>query len=215
MVYKEEVRDLFTVPQGYMLAHCISADFNLGGGIAKQFCEHYDMRNRLLADYSSDFDGVGLALEIDNVYNLITKRYVHNSPTYENLAAALEDMKDSMIYHGQKKLAMPRIGCGLDGLDWKIVRSIIKDIFEDTKIEILICMREEDFIEDVDSTDYEDFPMDDIEEDDDIDECTCDCGECNDCHEENIVLGKSWTDEELESVYTAILEELKKRHENT
>ena len=26
MIYKEEVRDLFTVPQGYMLAHCISKD---------------------------------------------------------------------------------------------------------------------------------------------------------------------------------------------
>ena len=30
-----EKRDLFTMPQGYYLAHCISADFALGAGIAK------------------------------------------------------------------------------------------------------------------------------------------------------------------------------------
>ena len=55
MVYKEEVRDLFTVPQGYMLAYCISADFNLFSGIEKQFCERYDMENRLFY-LSGDID---------------------------------------------------------------------------------------------------------------------------------------------------------------
>lgn len=209
MVYKEEVRDLFTVPQGYMLAHCISADFNLGGGIAKQFCEHYDMRNRLFADYGSDFDGVGLALQIDNVYNLVTKRYVHNSPTYENLAIALGDMKSSMICEGQKKLAMPRIGCGLDGLNWRIVRSIIKDIFGDTNIEILVCMREEDFVEDVESTDYEDYKYDKIDEY----ECDCkECQECSSCDKEDTTLEEELPDEDLKKIYYAILEKLEKRH---
>ena len=37
-----ENRDLFTVPQGYYLAHCISADFALGAGIAKKFDEVYN-----------------------------------------------------------------------------------------------------------------------------------------------------------------------------
>ena len=32
-----EKKDLFTMPQGYYLAHCISADFALGAGIAKVF----------------------------------------------------------------------------------------------------------------------------------------------------------------------------------
>lgn len=27
MTYKEEIRDLFSVPNDYYLAHCISADF--------------------------------------------------------------------------------------------------------------------------------------------------------------------------------------------
>ena len=37
MTIKEEKRDLFTMPEDYALAHCISADFALGAGIAKEF----------------------------------------------------------------------------------------------------------------------------------------------------------------------------------
>lgn len=30
MQYKEEIRDLFSVPEEYYLVHCISADFGMG-----------------------------------------------------------------------------------------------------------------------------------------------------------------------------------------
>jgi len=36
--------NLFEVPQGYYLAHCISGDYALGAGIAKTFNEIYNMR---------------------------------------------------------------------------------------------------------------------------------------------------------------------------
>ena len=144
MMYKEEVKDLFTVPQGYNLAHCISADFNLGGGIAKQFCTHFNMRERLLNYYGDAVEGAGFALTISNVYNLVTKEKVSDRPTYENLINALTDMKEDMVATGVKKIAMPKIGCGLDRLNWNIVRSIIKEVFEDTDIEILICIREDE-----------------------------------------------------------------------
>ena len=144
MIYKEEVRDLFTVPQGYMLAHCISGDFNLGGGIAKQFCEYYNMREKLISEYIEATDEVGEALFIENVYNLVTKGKVYEHPTYDNLRKALIDMRDMMVERQQLKLAMPKIGCGLDGLDWNIVRAIIKEVFEDIDIEILICVKDDD-----------------------------------------------------------------------
>ena len=53
-------------------------------------------------------------------------------------------MKEDMVATGVKKIAMPKIGCGLDRLNWNIVRSIIKEVFEDTDIEILICIREDE-----------------------------------------------------------------------
>lgn len=44
MQYKEEIRDLFSVSEDYYLAHCISADFGMGKGIAIEFNKNFDMK---------------------------------------------------------------------------------------------------------------------------------------------------------------------------
>lgn len=38
-----------------------------------------------------------------------------------------------------KYLAIPRIASGLDRLQWAKVREIIKEVFDDMDIEILVC----------------------------------------------------------------------------
>lgn len=134
-----EKRDLFTVPQGYYLAHCISADFALGAGIAKTFDEVYNMRFKLFGFYDNyNYDG-GDALPVDNVFNLVTKKKCYHKPTYESVREALECMKEQMEILYITKLAMPRIASGLDRLDQDRVYDIICEVFEDTDVEILIC----------------------------------------------------------------------------
>lgn len=143
MNFKEETRDLFTVPQGYYLAHCISGDYSLGAGIAAQFVDVYNMRYKLHRNYpipdGEKFANVGEALLIDNVFNLVTKDRVYHKPTYDTLIEALKDMKEQCENLDINKIAMPRIGCGLDGLSWDMVEEIIKEVFEDIDMEILIC----------------------------------------------------------------------------
>ena len=145
MNIRKENRDLFTVPQGYYLAHCISGDYSLGAGIAEQFAEVYNMRFKLHKQYPlpdevwANDEHVGQALLVDNVFNLVTKGKVRQRPTYQALADALEDMRYQCEIMDITKLAMPRIGCGLDGMEWVIVEELIKDIFEDMDIDILIC----------------------------------------------------------------------------
>lgn len=143
MNFKEETRDLFTVPQGYYLAHCISGDYSLGAGIAAQFVDVYNMRYKLHRNYpipdGEKFANVGEALLVDNVFNLVTKDRVYHKPTYDTLIETLEDMKAQCENLDINKIAMPRIGCGLDGLSWDMVEEIIKEVFEDTDMEILIC----------------------------------------------------------------------------
>ena len=134
-----ENRDLFTVPQGYYLAHCISADFALGAGIAKTFDEVYNMRFKLFKAYD-DYEYIGGdALLVDNVFNLVTKPKCYHKPRYESVKEALETMKDAMEDLDITKLAMPKIAAGLDRLDWNEVYDIICEVFEDTDVEILIC----------------------------------------------------------------------------
>lgn len=155
MVFKEICQDLFTVPDDYYLAHCISADFALGAGIAVEFNRRFNMRNLLKAqhkDYLVDWDyearrqddsiaDYGDCLLIGRVFNLVTKRNYWYKPTAASLVIALSRMKELALEHNVTKIAMPRIGCGLDRLEWVAVRHLIKEIFDDTDIEILVCIQ--------------------------------------------------------------------------
>ena len=139
MIITSEVRDLFTVPQGYYLAHCISADFALGAGIAKTFDNVYNMRFKLFREYPGYEFESGDCLPIDNVFNLVTKDKCFHKPTYDSVRDALEVMRDMMEDLGVTKLAMPRIASGLDRLNWSQVYDIICDVFKNSDVEILIC----------------------------------------------------------------------------
>lgn len=134
-----EKRDLFTMPQGYYLAHCISSDFALGAGIAKTFDSVYNMRFKLFKNYPDYKYNGGDALLIANVFNLVTKDKYWHKPTYKSVREALEMMKEQMDFVGATKLAMPKIAAGLDRLEWQKVYDIICEVFEDTDIEIVIC----------------------------------------------------------------------------
>lgn len=139
MILNEETRDLFSVPQGYYLAHCISNDFALGAGIAVLFDKSYNMKKKLNDNFDKDENHVGEALLIDNVFNLVTKSKCYQKPTMESLEKSLVDMKIQMKYLDIEKLAIPQIGCGLDKLDWNEVKSKIEEVFCDMEVEILIC----------------------------------------------------------------------------
>jgi hypothetical protein len=95
-------------------------------------------------------------IKVDNVFNLITKDKYWEKPTYDSLREALLEMKkniknklacneyykvidDRLVDKNINKLVMPKIGCGLDKLSWDKVESMIKEIFEDLNIEIIIC----------------------------------------------------------------------------
>lgn len=132
-------KDLFTMPQGYYLAHCISADFALGAGIAKAFDSVYNMRFKLFRQHPDYEYSGGDAILIDNVFNLVTKQKYWHKPTYESLREALEMMKEQLDFLGATKLAMPWIGCGLDKLQKDKVYDIICEVFGDTNVDIIIC----------------------------------------------------------------------------
>lgn len=147
MTYQEiNNKDLFTVPEEYYLAHCISADFALGAGIAVLFCRKFDMRNKLRTkypDYLNEYianDCEGQCILEGRTFNLITKERCFHKPTYESLRKSLEKMKAMCLELGITKLAMPKIGCGIDGLYWPIVSEMIQNVFKDTKIEIMVCI---------------------------------------------------------------------------
>ena len=139
MLFREVQQDLLTVPQGYMLAHCISADFALGAGVAKKINEQFNMRAQLRAKYDNAFVSAPCCLVCMNVFNLVTKDQYWGKPTLSSITSAIKSMRDIALSMGIKKIAMPKIGCGLDRLNWQDVSQIIVDVFNDTDIEIMVC----------------------------------------------------------------------------
>lgn len=141
MIYREEVRDLFSVSDDYYLAHCISADFGMGKGIVVEFNKRFDMKQKLQSKYPhfiNQYTGGNCLLE-GRVFNLVTKPNYWSKPTYLTLTTALTCMRDLCITNGIDKVAMPIIGCGLDRLQWDKVSEIIQTVFSDIDIEILVC----------------------------------------------------------------------------
>lgn len=124
-------------------AHCISEDFVMGKGIAKTFKQLFPelkAKDRLIANYKREKYKRLLAVPCQKalVGNLITKRYYYNKPTYETLKESLTELRGYVDKNSIKRILMPRIGCGLDGLKWEKVKLIIEEIFADADIEILV-----------------------------------------------------------------------------
>ena len=143
MLFVEENTDLFNYDGKAWLAHCISADFKLGAGIAVQFNKKYDLRNILIKNNVKDnWIGRGYCIPSRecNVFNLITKRKYSDKPTYATLRQALIDMKNYALAKNIDRIAMPKIGCGLDKLTWENnVEKLIKEVFKNTDIKIIVC----------------------------------------------------------------------------
>ena len=145
MIYNEEHRDLFSVNFiEWTPAHCISRDCKMGAGIAVPMKKKFKLGG--LKDTIDNFNvalpyGISTCIFHNEVLNLITKKRYWHKPTYESIGTALTAMLVLANTRGIKKIVMPKIGCGLDGLNWSRVREIIKEVFKDTDIEILVCIQ--------------------------------------------------------------------------
>lgn len=136
--FYEITKDIFELPDDkYYKAHCISADYKLGAGIAKLFDQKYDIKRRLFSlEEEREFPD---CIIVDNVFNLVTKINYWDKPTYSTIKVAIRLFKDLVEKHSIRDIAIPLLGCGLDKLDWEIVRKIIHEEFKDTDCTMIVC----------------------------------------------------------------------------
>ncbi|XP_066481301.1 ADP-ribose glycohydrolase OARD1 [Tiliqua scincoides] len=130
--------DLFSCPGTDSLAHCISEDCHMSAGIASIFNKKFGGVQELLEQQKKIGEVAVLKRENRYVYYLITKNRYFHKPTYDNLRKSLEAMKFHCLKHGVSHISMPRIGCGLDRLNWSKVSTMLEEVFEDTDIKITV-----------------------------------------------------------------------------
>lgn len=139
MTYNEQRGNLFELDDKYSLAHCISKDCEMGAGIATEFNRRFPrMKNKLKQVISNNKINYPFTIfAIDNqVFNLITKERYFHKPTYDSITIAIRQMAAMCKQKEIKYLGMPRIGSGLDRLQWSSVKDIIMKEFKDIDIEI-------------------------------------------------------------------------------
>ena len=76
-------------------------------------------------------------ISVGSLLQVSKPRFFHK-PKYPDLRSSLEAMKDHVTKNGVKELCMPRIGCGLDGLDWDKVRKILGEVFAGTDVHLAV-----------------------------------------------------------------------------
>jgi len=148
-----EKQDLMLVDSKYVICHCISADCAMGKGVVVPIVRKYVGVKQACLDFvKNKGNTIGQAFryscEAGIVYNLFSKEVFRHKAGYgvtvaqyhSNLKSCLEDMKNQMLLNDERHLAMPKIACGLDRCDWEDVEQIIRDVFKETDIEILVCI---------------------------------------------------------------------------
>ena len=121
------------------LAHCVSRDLSMGAGIAPLFIKKFGRKDELFQANAKI--GQAAILNCDQnkfIYNLVTKEKYYGKPTYESLEQSLVFMRNHAVEHKVHKIAMPKIGCGLDLLNWDVVSDLIKKVFRETSIKITV-----------------------------------------------------------------------------
>ena len=144
MTFAEKEQDIFELSNkdNYYFVQCISSDFKMGKGIALEFNRVFNCKNELIKEFKNfKWENTGRCIKAKNsiVFHLITKNRYWDKPTYRTLKESLMELKTLCLEQNIKKLVMPKIGCGLDKLQWNTVKENIIKIFNDTDIEILIC----------------------------------------------------------------------------
>jgi len=150
-----KTKDLLNVDRKkYVIAHCISADCAMGKGVVVPITKAHPELKKSCKEFSfsQNKNVVGKAYRYEDetgvVYNLFSKYDVRHKAGvgistkqyHDQLRECLLDMKKQMIEKGEKYLAIPQIACGLDRCKWSDVGKIIEEVFQDTDIEILVCI---------------------------------------------------------------------------
>ena len=68
----------------------------------------------------------------------MTKTNFSGKPSLPTLPLTLEDMKCHARLYGIRTIAIPKIGCGLDQMNWQEVVKLLGDIFAYSNIRIVV-----------------------------------------------------------------------------
>ncbi|KAL4154077.1 hypothetical protein QTP88_001910 [Uroleucon formosanum] len=115
---KEEAGDLFDAPSDYSLATCISQDVKMNQGTALMFRCKFGNVDMLKCQHPKSHELLYIHHGNRYILYMVTKPKYWQKPSLEDMFLNLQNLKCVCIELNIVELAMPRIGSGLDQLDW-------------------------------------------------------------------------------------------------
>ena len=119
------------------IGHCVSSDLKMSKGIAKDFKEKFGG----LLELQKQRRNVGNVIFIKRrgryIFYMITKRHYWLKPSYSSMWKALSNLNIILLNLQIKRIALPKIGQGLDKLKWSKVEAQIRNCIDDS-IEVII-----------------------------------------------------------------------------
>ena len=128
------------------IAHCISADAKMSKGFAETICPRVNGLQEFCRRAKSTVGSALLSWDPESnnfIYNLGTKSNFFEEPTLDNIRISLKNMRGHALLNNFTKSSMPKIGCGLDKLQWTDVFKLIQDTFTYSGIQIRIITKQE------------------------------------------------------------------------
>ena len=128
------------------IGHCISADAQMSKGFAQFLSvrvprlQRICRRANLLKDQVFPFWD---SSSRRNIYNLVTKEKYSDKPDLQTLATTLKNMQAHATMHGVSTIAIPKIGCGLDQMNWLNVVKLLRKIFPYSDIQTVVYSLDE------------------------------------------------------------------------
>ncbi|XP_022180610.1 uncharacterized protein LOC111040854 isoform X2 [Myzus persicae] len=139
-IFEEIDEDIFKLSKDYSLAHCVAEDLRMGAGIAVDFKRSFGGVGKLV-DQKLKVGDVGTVKRHDQyAFYLVTKKSSNGKPTMVTMEKALHSLLNKMKENNLTKLGIPKIGCGLDKLDWSETKLLINKIFYGSGIHITVCV---------------------------------------------------------------------------
>lgn len=136
---KGNLLDLFDKGEFEMIGHGANCQGIMGAGIAAQIKERYPA-----AYYADIYSSLGPIDKLGNftctpeedIFNFYTQFSPGRNANYIWVRSCLK--KFSYCYPHPFKIGLPKIGCGIGGLNWEIVKSIIQRELADYDVTVVI-----------------------------------------------------------------------------
>lgn len=120
----------------------------MSDGVARHIKEKFELSD--IIEHQKSQHSVGSIVEVKQgnryILNLITKEKSVGKPTWKDFKQSIKALPEKCNDLGIKKLCIPKIGSGLDGLNWDKSMKLLKNVFKDsdTELTVLSLTKEEE-----------------------------------------------------------------------